>query len=89
MRSRKPSTLSEMDPTSRFVSRCSFHRCPRLTVRQKASNDKSEPDLVDEPTVTGLSTDFVEDKERSRRLRWKVDLKFLPICAFVYVSTTS
>lgn len=28
----------------------------------------------------------MEDKERSRRLRWKVDLKFLPICAFVYVS---
>merc|ERR1711939_853300 len=51
----------------------------------EANNEKSEPDLIDEPTITGHATDFVEDKERSRRLRWKVDLKFLPICGFVYL----
>lgn len=59
----------------------------RLTSDQKGSSNgkTSEPDLIDEPTIT-LDTNFVEDQERSRRLRWKVDLKFLPICAFVYVS---
>ncbi|KAI7318591.1 putative MFS transporter [Hortaea werneckii] len=51
----------------------------------EANNEKSEPDLIDEPTITGHATNFVEDKERSRRLRWKVDLRFLPICGFVYL----
>ncbi|KAI7538065.1 hypothetical protein KC331_g10579, partial [Hortaea werneckii] len=51
----------------------------------EANNEKSEPDLIDEPTITGHATTFVEDKERSRRLRWKVDLRFLPICGFVYL----
>lgn len=32
-----------------------------------------------------LHTDFVEDPKRSHRLRRKVDLKFLPICAFIYL----
>lgn len=66
---------------------CLVTRAQRLTSTQKMSNEKSSnPDLIDEPTITGHNTDFVEDKERSRRLRWKVDLKFLPLCAFVYVS---
>ncbi|KAK3710789.1 hypothetical protein LTR37_010013, partial [Vermiconidia calcicola] len=40
--------------------------------------------LDDEPRIT-LNTDFVEDKERSKRLRRKVDLRFLPLCAFIYL----
>lgn len=28
---------------------------------------------------------FVEDKKRSTRLRWKVDLRLLPLCGFVYL----
>ena len=32
-----------------------------------------------------MNSDFVEDKDRSRRLRMKVDLKFLPLCAFIYL----
>lgn len=78
--------LSETTATWRYDSRRSAVYAA-LTSLQKASNEKSDPDLINEPVIT-LDTDFVEDKARSRRLRWKVDLKFLPICGFVYVSST-
>jgi len=50
---------------------------------EQRSNEKPRS-LTDEPEIT-LGANFVEDKERSRRLRWKVDLRFLPLCAFVYL----
>ena len=42
-------------------------------------------DVDQEESEFTLNTNFVEDKGRSRRLRWKVDLKFLPLCAFIYL----
>ena len=33
----------------------------------------------------GVSYNFVEDPQRTKRLRWKVDLKFLPLCGFIYL----
>jgi MFS family permease len=35
--------------------------------------------------ITLDNTTFVEDVERSRRLRWKVDMRLLPLCGFVYL----
>lgn len=32
-----------------------------------------------------LNPDFIEDKQRSKYLRRKVDLRFLPLCAFIYL----
>ena len=43
------------------------------------------PDTAQGETEFTLQTNFIEDEERSKRLRLKVDLKFLPICAFIYL----
>jgi len=46
-------------------------------------NEKA-PRAHEEPIVT-LNPDFIEDKQRSKYLRRKVDLRFLPLCAFIYL----
>ena len=42
-------------------------------------------DIGEEESEFTLNTNFVEDPKRSSRLRWKVDLKFLPLCGFIYL----
>ena len=46
-----------------------------------ASGDNSDVEVV----TAQPSLNFVEDPERSKRLRLKVDLRFLPLCAFIYL----
>lgn len=43
------------------------------------------PQQAQKEQITTLNPAFVEDKQRSSRLRRKVDLRFLPLCAFVYL----
>ncbi len=43
------------------------------------------PSKSEEEAQFELDTAFVEDPARTKRLRWKVDMKFLPLCAFIYL----
>lgn len=52
-----------------------------LTSAQKHEETSQEPS---DESLT-LNHTFVEDPERTKRLRMKVDLKFLPLCAFIYL----
>ena len=45
-----------------------------------ASGDNSDIEATAQPSLN-----FVEDPQRTKRLRLKVDLKFLPLCAFIYL----
>lgn len=52
-----------------------------LTLCQKHEHTQG----VNEEETYALNHEFVEDPPRTKRLRRMVDLKFLPLCAFVYL----
>lgn len=56
---------------------------PSIDTMSQKHNEKAAQ--AHEDPITTLNSDFVEDKQRSKRLRRKVDLRFLPLCAFIYL----
>jgi len=63
-------------------------KCVPLPVLHSSHQRKDAdtlPQQAQKEQITTLNPAFVEDKKRSSRLRRKVDLRFLPLCAFVYL----
>src|ERR1700761_8015711 len=56
----------------------------KAVAKQWQKQPKKSVSLEEPPEIT-LNTNFVEDKQRSRSLRRRVDLRLLPLCAFIYL----
>ena len=55
----------------------------RVTLKIQKRNES--PNKSEEEAQFELNAAFVEDPARTKHLRWKVDLRFLPLCAFIYL----